>query len=71
MTGIPGQPPTPDSRIVLRGHQIRLAYDPIVDHPAQPADYVHEDGTIWTWQRRIRIVEGVRLRMYDLVEPNA
>lgn len=61
---------TPDSRIVLRGAQIGLAYDPIVDHPGQPADYVRDDGTIWTWKRRLRTVEGVRLRMYDLVEPN-
>jgi hypothetical protein len=56
------------SRIVLRGAQIGLANDPIVDHPGQPADYVREDGTIWTWQQRWRIVEGVHLRMYDLVE---
>jgi hypothetical protein len=61
---------TPDSRIVLRGDQIGLANDPIVDHPGQPADYIHTDGTVWTWQKRWRIVGGIRLRMYDLVEPN-
>jgi hypothetical protein len=60
---------TPDSRIVLRGDQIGLANDPIVDHPGQPADYIHTDGTVWTWQERWRIVGGILLRMYDLVEP--
>ncbi len=70
---------TPDTRIVLRGHQIGLANDPIVDHPGQPADYVHTDGTVWTWEKqRWRIVGGVQddkgwlvdrilLRLYDLV----
>jgi hypothetical protein len=70
---------TPDSRIVLRGGQIGLAHDPIVDHPGQPADYVHTDGTVWTWRERWRLVGGVQddegwtgrvqLRMYDLVLP--
>jgi hypothetical protein len=70
---------TPDSRIVLRGGQIGLANDPIVDHPGQPADYVHTDGTVWTWRERWRLVGGVQddegwtgraqLRMYDLVVP--
>ena len=60
----------PDSRIVLRGHQIGLASDPIVDHAGQPADYIHTDGTVWTWQERWRIVGGVRLRMYDRAEPD-
>jgi hypothetical protein len=60
---------TPDSRIVLHGAQIGLANDPIVDHPAQPADYTHTDGTVWTWKERWRIVGGVHLRMYDLVMP--
>jgi hypothetical protein len=47
---------TPDSRIVLRGGQIGLANDPIVDHPGQPADYVHTHGTVWTcaWTRFAR-----------------
>jgi hypothetical protein len=63
---------TPDTRIVLRGHQIGLAHDPIVDHPGQPADYTHTDGTIWTWkQQRVRIVGGVLLRMYDVVVSGA
>jgi hypothetical protein len=64
--------------IMLRGAQIGLADDPIVDHPRQPADYTHTDGTIWTWRKRWRLVGGVRddkgffhfrthLRMYDLV----
>ena len=60
---------TPDSRIVLRSAQIGLASDPIVDHPGQPADYTHTDGTVWTWKERWRIVGGVLLRMYDLVVP--
>jgi hypothetical protein len=57
-----------DARIVLRGEQIGLADNPIVDHPEQPADYVHTDGTVWTWRRRLRIVAGTRLRMYDRIE---
>jgi hypothetical protein len=60
---------TPDSRIVLRGGDIGLANDPIVDHPGQPADYTHTDGTVWTWRQRWRIVGGVHLRMYDRVVP--
>jgi hypothetical protein len=72
---------TPDTRIVLRGHQGGHSTDTIVDHPGQPADYVHTDGTVWTWRGRIRLVGGVRvrggvgrvggahLRMYDLVTP--
>jgi hypothetical protein len=56
-----------DPRIVLRGTGIGEADDQVVDHPGQPADYVHSDGTVWTWQRRLRIVRGVRLRLYDLV----
>ena len=55
--------------IVLRGAQIGLADDPIVDHPGQPADYTHTDGTVWTWQQRWRRVGGVHLRLYDLVAP--
>jgi hypothetical protein len=63
-----------DTRIVLRAGG---SGDPIVDHPGQPADYVHTDGTVWTWLGRWRLVGGVRmgdrivdrdlLRMYDLV----
>jgi len=60
----------PDPRIVLRGDQIGLTNDPIVDHPGQPADYIYTEGTIWTWQERWRIVGGVHLRMYDLAEPD-
>jgi len=56
-----------DSRIVLRGYEIGEVDDPIVDHPGQPADYVHTDGTVWTWQDRWRIVRGVHLRLYDIV----
>jgi hypothetical protein len=71
---------TEDPRIVLRGSQIGLADDPIVDHPGQPAHYVHTDGTVWTWQQRWRVVGGVpvhnelgttggaHLRLYDLVQ---
>ena len=60
---------TPDTRIVLRILGPGEVSDPIVDHPGQPADYVHTDGTVWTWQDRWRIVGGVHLRMYDLVAP--
>jgi len=66
-----------DTHIVLRTGGVE---DPIVDHPGQPADYVHNDGTVWTWQaRRWRPVGGDRdgeriagrvvLRLYDLVTP--
>jgi hypothetical protein len=60
---------TPDPRIVLRGDQTGLADDPIVDHPRQPADYIHPfpDGPVWTWQQEWRVVGGVRLRVYELV----
>jgi len=62
--------------IVLRGSRPGVA-DQIVDHPRQPADYVHTDGTVWTWHQRWRLVGGVpdenagrfhtHLRAYDLV----
>ena len=57
-----------DVRIVLRGAQIGLAEDPVVSHRGQPGDYVHTDGTVWTWLRRWRLVAGVHLRVYDLME---
>ena len=44
-----------DTHIVLR---IGGVDDPIVDHLAQPADYVHADGTVWTWRQRWRLVGG-------------
>lgn len=69
---------TEDTRIVLRTGGVD---DPIVDHPGQPADYVHGDGTVWTWRERWRPVGGVRdgdrivsrihLRAYDLVIPGS
>jgi hypothetical protein len=65
-----------DTQIVLRtsaGDRL------IVDHPGQPEDYVHVDGTVWTWQGRWHLVGGVRdgdrivgrlhLRAYDPVTP--
>ena len=55
--------------IVLRGAEIGLPDDPILDHPGQPADYTHTDGTVWTWQQRWRRVGRVHLRLYDLVAP--
>jgi hypothetical protein len=61
---------TEDVRIVL-GHQVGELNDPVVDHPGQPADYVHTDGTIWTWRDRWRIVGGVHLRLYDVVTRSA
>jgi hypothetical protein len=67
---------TEEARIVLRTGG---ADDPIVHHPGQPDDYVHSDGTVWTWHERWRLVGGVRdgdrivgrdrLRMYDPVIP--
>lgn len=66
-----------DTRIVLRVGGDRL----IVDHPGQPADYVHNDGTVWRWHERWHLVGGVRhgertvgqsrLRAYDLATPGA
>lgn len=61
---------TPDTRIVLRSREVGEINDSIVDHPGQPAGYVHTDGTVWTWQDRWLIVSGVHLRVYDLVAPS-
>jgi hypothetical protein len=60
---------TPDPRIVLHSHQTGLADDPVVDHPRQPADYIHPfpGGPVWIWQQEWRVVGGVRLRVYELV----
>jgi hypothetical protein len=68
---------TEDIHIVLRTSGVG---DWIVDHPGQPADYVHTDGTVWTWRQRSRLIGGVRegerivgrvhLRVYDLVAPS-
>ena len=60
---------TEDTRIVLRGGQSGSTDDLIVDHPQQPADYIHPfpDGPVWTWHQEWRLVGGVRLRIYDLV----
>jgi hypothetical protein len=45
--------------------------NPVVDHPGQPADYVHTDGAIWTWRERWRpLGDGHYLRVYDLVTPS-
>jgi hypothetical protein len=32
--------------------------DLFVDHPGQPADYTHTDGTVWTWHQRWRLVSS-------------
>lgn len=32
--------------------------DLTVDHPGQPGDYTHTDGTVWTWHHRWRLVGG-------------
>jgi len=45
-----------------------LTLDPVVSHRGQPGDYVHTDGTVWTWLWRWRLVAGVHLRVYDLME---
>jgi hypothetical protein len=69
---------TEDPRIILR----RDGDDElVVDHPGQPADYVHPDGSVWTWRERWRVtggerrgagtVGGVHLRVYDPAEPGA
>jgi hypothetical protein len=55
-----------DPRIVLRA-EAGDVNDLIVNHPPQPADYTHTDGTVWTWRQRWLIVGGVPLRLYDLV----
>ncbi len=72
---------TPDTRIVLRVYPVGEVDDVIVDHPGQPADYVHTDGSVWTWRGRIQLVGGVpgprgwgrvgaiHRRVYDLVTP--
>ena len=66
-----------DPRIVLHRPG---GTDDLVDHPAQPADYLHTDGTLWTWRERWRPTGGVLdergrrrggtlLRVYDPVIP--
>jgi hypothetical protein len=59
--------PYQDVRIMLRS-DLGREHDVTVDHPGQPEDYTHEDGTVWTWKGRVFILRGVRLRAYDLVE---
>jgi hypothetical protein len=70
-----------ETRIVLYDFTRGELIDLIVDHPGQPADYVHTDGTLWTWRERWRPVGGViddrggrrggtHLRVYDLVTPS-
>jgi len=75
--------PAAETRIVLYDFPPGGALiDLIVDHPGQPADYVHTDGTLWKWRERWRPVGGVidergrrrggtHLRVYDLVTPSA
>jgi hypothetical protein len=58
-----------DPRIILRIHADR-ANDLIVDHPGQPADYIHTDGTIWTWLGRWHIMGGAHVRSYDRRAPD-
>jgi hypothetical protein len=43
-----------DTRIMLRTGGMN---DPTVDHPRQPADYIHPfpDGPVWTWKQRWRL----------------
>jgi len=70
---------TEDTRILLRGDVAGEAIEVMVEHPEQPADYVHTDGTVWTWEGRVRLIGGVEhdgrrvgsihLRVYDLVTP--
>ena len=43
-----------------------------MDHPGQPADYVHTDGTVWTWKGRWRpLGGGQHVRVYDLIPDGA
>jgi hypothetical protein len=72
---------TYDSRIILRAPNVTPGDELIVEHPGQPADYVHTDGTVWTWRERWRPVGGtphrggrvgaLHLRVYDLVTHEA
>jgi hypothetical protein len=55
-----------DVRIMLRS-QLGGSHDLTVEHPGQPEDYTHADGTVWTWKGRWFILRGVRVRWYDLV----
>jgi hypothetical protein len=73
----PMKPMETTTRIVLR---TGTDEDPIVDHPGQPADYVHTDGTVWTWHQRWRLIRGARdeevagpvhTRVYDRLTPSA
>ena len=36
------------------------AADPVVDHPGQPTDYTHTDGTVWTWKHGWRLAGVVQ-----------
>jgi len=72
---------TEDARIVLRTRPEDGLVFVIVDHPEQPAGYVHTDGTVWTWHQRWHLVGGVpdrdgvgmvgriHLRAYDPATP--
>src|ERR1700743_2999623 len=62
-----GPDPYQDVRVMLR-RDLGREDDVTRDHPRQPEDYTHEDGTVWTWKGRIFILRGVRLRAYDLVK---
>jgi hypothetical protein len=60
-----------DPRIMLRIDNVR-EHDLVVDHPGQPADYVHSGGTTWTWLGRWFILRNRdHLRSYDLKVPGA
>jgi hypothetical protein len=65
-----------DTRIIL--HRPGGTDDQVVDHPEQPADYFHADGSRWTWLERWRLVGGTpygpgtigatHVRVYDPVK---
>jgi hypothetical protein len=61
----------PDPRIVLRDYPPGELNNVIVDHPEQPADYVHTDGTAWTWRSRWRLVGGVTTKEAGDAGPRA
>lgn len=70
-----------DTRIALRTRPEGRLVFVTVDHPEQPADYVHTNGTVWTRHQRWQLIGGVpardglgmvsriHLRAYGLVIP--
>ena len=65
-----------DMRIIL--HRPGGTDDQVVEHPEQPEDYIHANGSRWTWVGRWRVVGGTphrggtvggtHIRVHDPVE---